>query len=92
VGKDYSGVSIFSAVRVAEKFSVFVRYDNIGSVTLEGETDPWNLSKNGTNLFIGFDYSPVKNVRIGPNFTGFMPDDEDADFVGTVGLNVEARF
>ncbi len=92
VGEDYSGISIFSAVRVAEKFSVFARYDNIGSVTPEGETDPWNLSKDGTNLFIGFDYSPVKNIRISPNFTGFTPDDEAADFVGTVGLNVEARF
>jgi hypothetical protein len=92
LGRDYSGVSIFSAIRVAEKFSVFGRYDKIGSVTLEGETDPWNLSKDGTNLIIGFDYSPVKNVRIAPNFIGFMPDDQDADFVGTVGLNVEARF
>jgi hypothetical protein len=92
LGADYSGVSIFSAVRVAEKFSVFARYDNIGSATLEGETDPWNLSKDGTNLFIGFDYSPVKNIRISPNFTWFTPDDAEADYTGTVGLNVEARF
>jgi hypothetical protein len=50
------------------------------------------LSKDGTNLFIGFDYSPIKNVRISPNFTWFTPDDTEADNVGTVGLNVEARF
>ncbi len=92
VGENYSGVSIFTAAKIAEKFSVFARYDNIGSVTLEGETDPWNLGKDGINLFIGFDYSPVKNVRISPNFIGFVPDDENADFAGTVGLNVEARF
>lgn len=92
VGEDYSGVSIFTAIKIAGKFSVFARYDDIGSATLEGETDPWNLAKDGTNLFIGFDYSPIKNIRISPNFTGFTPDDEDADFVGTVGLNVEARF
>jgi hypothetical protein len=92
VGENYSGVSIFTAAKIAEKFSVFARYDNIVSVTLTGETDPWNLSKDGTTLFIGFDYSPVKNVRISPNFIGFIPDDEDADFAGTVGLNVEARF
>jgi len=91
-GENYSGVSFFSAVRVAEKFSVFARYDKIGSVTPEGETEPWNLSRDGSNLFIGFDYSPVKNVRIAPNFIGFIPDDPDADFAGTIGLNVEARF
>jgi hypothetical protein len=91
-GEHYSGVSIFSAVKIGEKFSVFARYDNLGSVTVEGEADPWNLSKDGTNLFIGFDYSPVKNVRISPNFTWFTPDDTEADNIGTVGLNVEARF
>jgi len=91
-GENYSGVSIFSEVKVAEKFSVFARYDNIGSVTPEGETEPWNLSKDGSCLFIGFDYSPVKNIRIAPNFTGFTPDNENSDFVGTVGVNVEAKF
>jgi hypothetical protein len=91
-GEDYSGISIFSAVRVAEKFSVFARYDNLGSVIVDGETDPWNLDKDGSNLFIGFDYSPVKNIRISPNFTLFTPDDAEADYAGTVGLNVEARF
>jgi hypothetical protein len=91
-GEDYSGISIFSAVRVAEKFSIFARYDNLGSVIVDGETDPWNLGKDGTSLFMGFDYSPVKNVRISPNFIWFTPDDTEADNTGTVGLNVEARF
>lgn len=92
LGEHYSGLSIFSSIKVAEKFTVFARYDNIGSVTLEGDTDPWNLSKDGTNLCIGFDYSPVKNVRISPNFRGGIPDDTDADNVWIGGLNVEARF
>ncbi len=64
----------------------------IGSVTVTGETEPWNLSKDGSNLFLGIDWSPAKNVRISPNFIGFFPDDSEADFVGTIGLNVEARF
>ncbi|MGB8356979.1 MAG: hypothetical protein WCD55_00035 [Bacteroidales bacterium] len=91
-GEHFSGISIFTAVKVAEKFSAFARYDNLGSVITEGEIDPWNISKDGTNLCIGFDYSPVKNVRISPNFRGIIPDDAGSDFVGNVGLNVEARF
>lgn len=91
-GENFSGFSIFTALKFAEKYSVFARYDNIGSVTPEGETEPWNLSKDGGNLFLGIDFSPAKNVRISPNFIGFFPDDIEADFVGTVGLNVEARF
>jgi len=91
-GENFSGFSIFTALKFAEKYSVFARYDNIGSVTVTGETEPWNLSKDGSNLFLGIDWSPAKNVRISPNFMGFFPDDTEADFVVTVGLNVEAKF
>ncbi|MCU0378882.1 MAG: hypothetical protein MUC78_11560 [Bacteroidales bacterium] len=91
-GEDYSGISIFSALLLAKKFSAFARYDNIVSEVPEGETEPWNLSNDGTRFSIGFDYSPAKSVRISPNFIGFIPEDEEAAFVGTVGINVEARF
>lgn len=91
-GDNYSGFSIFTALRFAEKYSVFGRYDNIGSVIPAGDTEPWNLTKDGSNLMLGIDYSPAKNVRISPNFIGFFPNDDGADFVGTVGLNVEAKF
>lgn len=91
-GEDYHGISIFSAVRFAEKFSVFGRYDNLVSSTPDGETVPWNLENDGTRFSIGFDYSPARGVRISPNFIGFIPEDEESDFVGTVGINVEARF
>lgn len=91
-GEDYSGISIFSAVLLAKKFSAFARYDNIVSEVPEGETEPWNLANDGTRFSIGFDYSPAKSVRISPNFIGFIPEDEEAAFVGTVGINVEARF
>lgn len=91
-GEDYSGISIFSAVLFAKKFSAFARYDHIVSAVPEGEAEPWNLANDGTRFSIGFDYSPAKNVRISPNFIGFIPEDEEAAFVGTVGINVEARF
>jgi len=91
-GENYSGFSIFTSVKLKEKFSLFGRYDNIGSVILEGETDPWNITKDGSTFIFGADYSPVKNIRIAPNFTGYIPDDPDADFTGIIGLNIEARF
>ena len=91
-GEDYSGISIFAAVRFAEKFSAFARYDNIASVIPEGDTEQWNLENDGIRFCLGFDYSPAKNVRISPNFIGFMPDGEEAAFAGSIGLNVEARF
>lgn len=91
-GDDYSGVSVFSSLRFMEKFSVFGRFDYVSSVTPEGETDPWNLSKDGSVIIIGADYSPARNVRIAPNFTGVMPANESSDFTGTLSLNIEAKF
>lgn len=91
-GENYSGISIFTSVRFAEKFSFFARYDRMKSVIPEGETEPWNLNSDGQKFFTGFDYSPAKNVRISPNFSGFIPDDEDPGFVGSVGISLEARF
>lgn len=91
-GEDYSGISIFASVLFAEKFSAFARYDNIVSVIAEGDTEPWNLDKDGARLCLGFDFSPARNVRISPNFIGFIPEDDQSPFVGALGINVEARF
>ena len=91
-GANNSGLSIFATVKLAEKVSLFGRYDNIRSVIMEGESDPWNVTKDGTRIYLGIDFSPACNVRISPNFTGFIPDEAGADFEGTVGLNVEAKF
>jgi hypothetical protein len=91
-GYDYSGISFFTSLQLSEKISLFARYDDLSSVVPAGLTEPWNLAKDGSNFFFGVDYSPVRNVRLSPNFGGFMPDDANASFAGTVGLSVEARF
>ncbi len=91
-GANHSGLSIFTTVKLAEKVSLFGRYDNIGSVILEGESEPWNVVKDGARMYLGIDLSPARNVRISPNFIGYIPDETGEDFEGTVGLNVEAKF
>jgi len=91
-GNNYSGFSIFTTLKLSEKVALFARYDDIGSVTPEGADEAWNIGRDGSNFFVGFDVSPVGNVRFSPNFAGFISDDVDATFTGTIGLNVEARF
>jgi hypothetical protein len=91
-GYDYSGISIFTSLQLSEKISLFARYDDLSSVVPAGIAEPWNLAKDGSNFFLGVDYSPVRNVRLSPNFAGLIPDDPEASFAATVGLNVEARF
>jgi hypothetical protein len=91
-GRDYSGISIFTRLSVSDRVRLFARYDRISSVTMAGDEDPWNLSKDGSYIFAGIDFSPVRNVRISPNFVGYLPSDGASDNVSTIGLNIEARF
>jgi hypothetical protein len=91
-GNDYSGVSFFTRVPLAEKVNLFARYDRISSTIPEGETDPWNITKDGAYLFAGIDFSPARNIRISPNFIGYIPSDSGSDMTSTIGLNIEARF
>lgn len=91
-GRDYSGISLFARVPVSDRVRLFARYDRIVSVTMEGDEDPWNLNRDGSYLFAGIDFSPVKNVRISPNMNLFLPADGGNDNVSTVSLNIEAKF
>lgn len=51
---------------------LFARYDRIASVTMDGAEDPWNLSRDGSYIYAGIDFSPVKNVRISPNYNSYI--------------------
>jgi len=91
-GNDFSGISLFTRLSLSKRVSLFARYDRISSVIPDGDTDPWNITEDGSYIFAGIDLSPVNNLRISPNFVGYIPTDEGTDRVSTFGLNVEARF
>jgi hypothetical protein len=40
----------------------------------------------------GFDYSPVKGVKIAPTFLGWSPYDKSRFFTSTFALNIEIRY
>ena len=89
---DMSGVSFYGAVNIAEKFSIFGRYDNLKSTLNTGETLPWNIKKDGQLFMAGFDYSPVKGIKIAPTYSGWAPEDDTLPFTSIVALNFEIRF
>lgn len=91
-GRDYSGISLFAKLPLTEKAGLFARFDNIGSVTMDGDEAPWNLNRDGSYLFAGVDFSPVRNVRISPNLNLFLPSDSGRENVSTIGLNISAKF
>ncbi len=91
-GHDFSGVSFYSSIGVAQKFSIFARYDNLKSTAVAGETLPWNNNRDGQLFMTGFDYSPTPGIKIAPNFQGWSPHDAALPFSSTIVLNFEIKF
>jgi hypothetical protein len=90
-GHDYTGYSVFTSVRLKEKVSFFVCYNDLFSEVPNGETDPWNTLKDGSRVALGVDFKPVKGVRLAPNFKYMMPDASGSKGIGMIGFNIEAR-
>jgi len=88
----WNGLSLFATVNTSKNTKVFARYDNLSSVTVAGETADWNIGKDGQLFIVGFEYSPVRGVKIAPNFKGWSPAEIGEDFISTFLLNCEVRF
>jgi hypothetical protein len=89
---DLTGISLYTTVIATKKFNFFARYDNLESAILDGQDDPWNISKDGQAYILGIEYKPVKGVKISPNFQGWSPKEEDAPFGTSIYLNFEYSF
>ena len=91
-GHDLSGISAYTSLGLGEKFSIFTRYDYLKSVIPVNSTEPWNNSKDGQLFIVGFDYLPVKGVKIAPAYIGYAPSDRTKSFTSKFGLYFELRF
>ena len=91
IGKNYSGYSLYTAYSF-EKLKVYGRYDYLASVTLSGETDPWNLSKDGQQLIAGVEYTPIKGIKISPNYQLWMPKKSGSLSLSGAFLSLEISY
>jgi hypothetical protein len=91
-GHDFSGISVYSSLGLGGKFRIFTRYDYLNSVVSDSTEEPWNKSNDGQHFIAGFDYSPVKGVKIAPTYIGYAPRDESITFTSRFGLYFEIRF
>ena len=89
---DFSGVSVYTSLNLAEKFSIFTRYDYLWSEVPISGLNPWNYNKDGQLIMGGFDYSPVKGVKIAPTYMGWSPRDISKSFTSTLALHFEIKF
>ncbi|MFA8436433.1 MAG: hypothetical protein ACEPOZ_18140 [Marinifilaceae bacterium] len=89
---DMEGMSVYSTYTFSKKVEVFGRYDYLTSNKLEGETEEWNLSKNGSAISTGVQYAPVKGVKMALNYQGFLQDDSSLEDKSMLFVNFEFKF
>ncbi len=91
-GKNYSGASAFATVNMAKNIKIVGRYDYLTSVALEGQSSNWNNKKDGSLIFAGIEYQPVKGVKIAPNYRLWNPADSEQKPTQYIYLSCEIKF
>lgn len=90
-GHDFSGISAFASLNIAKSSALVGRYDNMQSTKVDNSFVPWNYGRDGQLFMAGYEYSPVKGIRIAPVFTGWLPANSDKPFTFTPGIYFEIR-
>jgi hypothetical protein len=88
-GKDIFGTSVYGTYAIGKQSKLFARFDDLSSSKIGSATDSWNVKKDGQLYMVGYEYSPVKGVKITPNFQSF---DRKSATANSVYVNVEVRF
>ena len=91
-GHDIYGTSFFATYAPTSKLKIFGRFDDLKSKALEGQSEPWQLSKDGQLIIAGIEYSPIKGVKVAPNFRYWNPADKDMAATSFAYLNFEFKF
>lgn len=91
-GKDTYGISLFSSFKPSDKIKIFARYDKLNSSVLDGENNPWQLDANGHYIIAGIEYSPIKGIKLAPNFRNWSPDDKTKSNRIDLFLNCQVKF
>lgn len=89
---DYSGLSLYSSLVLGKKTGIFGRFDYLTSETLKGAENSWNYDKDGQAYILGFEYAPIKGIKLSPNFRGWKPADDTKGFISSIYLNCEIKF
>lgn len=89
---DLFGYSIYGTINISEKWELFARFDDLKSNIPEGESDNWNLSKDGNLIISGIQFSPIKKVKLALNYQGFYSDDSNKDDISAIYFNIEYKF
>jgi len=89
---DYSGVSVYTVLKMKNHMNLFARFDHLISKKVDGAIEGWNVSREGQLYIAGMEFSPVKGIKISPNLRGWNPAQSGASFATSFYLNLEMKF
>lgn len=87
--KNLNGYSFYSTFTTKNKSKIFARFDLLNSNEISGNN--WNLNKDGSLIILGYEFSPVKGVKISPNYQGWNPKDDAKKMTSAFYLNLEIK-
>lgn len=89
---DLSGFSVAASYDINERYQVFGRYDYLSSNIIDPDPDPWNISKDGSFIIAGVQYSPIKKIQLALNYQGKMPAEAGEDMGHAAYLSCQFAF
>jgi hypothetical protein len=91
-GHDAWGLSGTGGVNIFKKTELFARCDYSTSVTLPGESIPWNFLKDGRFAIYGLQYTFTENVKLALNYQGIYPYNNGKQVTKAVYINALFKF
>lgn len=86
------GYSIYSTYEISEKWELFARYDHLFSNVLPEEEIPWNLSRDGSALLGGIQYTPIRYLHASLNYQDWVEYAQNGGSDPFIYLNIEINF
>ncbi len=86
------GTSVYSTVNITEKIKTFARYDYVASNKLHYDADPWNFNKDGSNIIVGCQYHPFKNLKVAANYRTWLNANDDNTNTNAFYINFDLSF
>jgi hypothetical protein len=86
-GHDGWGISSTGSVKLPHNFEIFARYDYSGSVTLTGETNPWNYLKDANLVIFGLQKNINANFKLAVDYQDSIPYSMELPSSGFIFIN-----
>jgi hypothetical protein len=88
-GNHLNGYSFYTTYNASKKIKIFGRYDKLTSSNAKNME--WNLGKDGSLFIVGMEFTPVKGIKIAPNYQGWKPKDTDKKYRSVFYINLEIK-